>query len=116
MILDDVRRLELAGLAAWRAAEDLRQVRERFPAPVEGDRLEPLLRELEATARTVAGEVTMRLRDAAGEAPLCACGHARGVHDAYWLAAEPPAPATWRLGCGAEGCACMAFRAAGWPA
>lgn len=61
---EDQARLERAGFAAWRAAEELREVRERWPAS-DADRLAALLRELEENARTLAGEVAMRLRDAA---------------------------------------------------
>lgn len=61
---EDVARLERAGFAAWRAAEELREVRVRFPAP-EADRLARLVRALEEDARTLAGEVAMRLREAA---------------------------------------------------
>lgn len=61
---EDVTRLERAGFAAWRAAEELREVRERWPAS-DADRLGALLRELEEGARTVAGEVAMRLREVA---------------------------------------------------
>lgn len=57
----DARRLELAGFAAWRAAEELRQARDRFPGAV--DRVAVLSRELEELARTLAGEVAMQLRE-----------------------------------------------------
>ena len=62
MSAEDVQRLELAGFAAWQAAEELRQVRERFPEA--GDAVARLAREVEEVARTLAGECAMRLRGA----------------------------------------------------
>ena len=61
----DLRRLELVGLATWRVADELRDVRHALPVPVgEEDRLARQARELEELARTVAGECAARLREA----------------------------------------------------
>lgn len=54
-----MQRLERAGFAAHRAATELREVRERFPAR---DELSRRLQALEEEARTVAGLVAMELR------------------------------------------------------
>lgn len=65
---DDARRLELIGFASWRAADELREVRHRFPVlKVEEDALARQAVELEELARTVAGECAARLRDARDE-------------------------------------------------
>jgi len=65
---EDVGRLELVGLAAWQTAEELRQVRERFPEA--GDTVARLAREVEEVSRTLAGECAMRLREAAGRVAI----------------------------------------------
>jgi hypothetical protein len=57
---EQVRRLERAGFAVHRTAQDLREVRERFPAR---DELALRLQALEEEARTLAGMVAMELRE-----------------------------------------------------
>ena len=59
----DLRRLELVGLATWRVADELREVRHALPA-AEGDRLAQQAREVEELARTLAGLCAARLREA----------------------------------------------------
>lgn len=61
MTIEAVRRLELAGLAAWRVAAELRQVRESFPVTTDAVARQAL--EVEELARTLAGECAMRLRE-----------------------------------------------------
>lgn len=56
---DQVQRLERAGFAVHRTAEELRQLRERFPSR---DELARRLQALEEEARTVAGLVVEELR------------------------------------------------------
>ena len=53
-------RLERAGFAVHRTAQDLREVRERFPAR---DELALRLQALEEEARTLAGLVAMELAE-----------------------------------------------------
>jgi hypothetical protein len=57
---DVKERPERAGFAAHRVAQDLRDVRERFPAR---DDLAARLRALEEEARTVAGLIATELHD-----------------------------------------------------
>lgn len=58
--LEDSTRLERAGFTVHRTAEELREVRERFPSR---DDLARRLQALEEEARTVAGLIVMELRD-----------------------------------------------------
>lgn len=56
-----VQRLERAGFAVHRTAEELRELRERFPAPAR-DELARRLQALEQEARALAGLVVEELR------------------------------------------------------
>lgn len=73
---DELRRLELTGFACWRVADELREVRHRFPAPAT-DRLTRQAQEVEELARTVAGDCAARIREAEEEEHRQ--GGARGV-------------------------------------
>jgi len=64
--LEHVERLERAGFALHRLAVELREVRQRFPMR---DDLSARLVAAEEEARTLAGEIAMRLRDL-DEAPV----------------------------------------------